>query len=474
METLLERATTGNTRKNLSVCVLDDDPNQVELVTTRLEKAGFPVVGTTSPEEALQNVRIGACRVVLADLKMPAMDGMKFLEKALQHDPGVYVVLITGFYSVDSAIEAIKRGAHDYLSKPLDFNRLQKTLDDIADLLSRRSEIRELEHKLFENHQFQGIVGKSPAMLDMLDLVKKVSRHYSNVLITGPTGSGKELVARALHQLSPVAKERFAVCNCSAMVDTLLESQLFGHVRGSFTGATDTRPGLFEFANGGAVFLDEIGETSLAMQAKLLRVIENREIQRVGSPEVRSINVRLIAATNRDLRAEVLAGKFREDLFYRLSTIEIRVPGLSERREDIPLLVQHFLKKYSDAYGKPFQGLTRRAQIAMLQHDWPGNVRELANVISSAAIIASTDFIDVTDLPESLQKSSRRGTMPVGEAWRPLPLDEVRGVHIQRVLEMCKGNRVRAAQMLGIGRTSLYRFLKRTNKRAAAARSGAA
>lgn len=473
METLMEHAAIGTARKNLSVCVLDDDPNQVELVTARLEKAGFPAIGTTSPEEALQNVRLGACRAVLADLKMPEMDGMEFLEKALQHDPGMYVILITGFYAVESAIEAIKKGAHDYLSKPLDFRRLEKTLGEIAELLSRRSEIRELEHKLFENHQFQGIVGKSPAMLDMLDLVKKVSRHYSNVLITGPTGAGKELIARALHQLSPVAKERFAVCNCSALVDTLLESQLFGHVRGAFTGATDTRPGLFEFANGGTVFLDEIGETSLGMQAKLLRVIENREIQRVGSPEVRSVNVRMIAATNRDLRAEVLAGRFREDLFYRLSTIEIRVPGLAERREDVPLLVQHFLKKYSDAYGKPFQGLTRRAQIAMLQHDWPGNVRELANAISSAAITASTDFIDVTDLPESLQKSGRRGGAPLtGELWRPLPLDEVRRIHIQRVLEMCKGNRVRAAQMLGIGRTSLYRFLKRTNKQAAAARSG--
>ncbi|MGA9882523.1 MAG: sigma-54 dependent transcriptional regulator [Candidatus Acidiferrales bacterium] len=468
----MEHAVTPTARKNLAICVLDDDANQVELVTSRLEKAGFSAMGTTSAEEALQNVRLGACRVVLADLKMPEMDGLQFLEKALQHDPGVYIVLITGFYAVESAIEAIKRGAHDYLSKPIDFHRLEKTLDDISELASRRSEIRELEHRLFENHQFQGIVGKSPAMLDMLDLVKKVSRHYSNVLITGPTGAGKELVARALHQLSPVAKERFAVCNCSALVDTLLESQLFGHVRGAFTGATDTRPGIFEFANGGAVFLDEIGETSLGMQAKLLRVIENREIQRVGSPEVRHVTVRLIAATNRDLRAEVLAGRFREDLFYRLSSIEIRVPGLSERREDIPLLVQHFLKKYSEAYSKPFQGLSRRAQIAMLQHDWPGNVRELANVVSSAAITASTDFIDVSDLPESLQRSGRRGATSSTEAWRPLPLDEIRRIHIQRVLEMCKGNRVRASQMLGIGRTSLYRFLKRSNKQAAAARGG--
>ncbi len=472
METLMEHAPAATARKNLSVCVLDDNANQVEIVTTHLEKSGFPAMGTTNPEEALQNVRLGACRVVVADLKMPGMDGLEFLEKALQHDPGVYVILASSLYSVDSAIAAIKRGAHDYVSKPVDSRRLEKTLDDIADLVSRRSEIRELEHKLFENHQFQGVVGKSPAMLDMLDLVKKVSRHYSNVLVTGPTGAGKELVARALHQLSPVARERFAVCNCSALVDTLLESQLFGHVRGAFTGAMDTRPGLFEFANGGAVFLDEIGETSLAMQAKLLRVIENREIQRVGSPEVRRVNIRLIAATNRDLRAEVLAGRFREDLFYRLSSIEIRVPGLSERREDIPLLVQHFLKKYSDAYSKPFQGLSRRAQIALLQHDWPGNVRELANVISSAAITASTDFIDVADLPESLQRSGRRAAPLVGEAWRPLPLDEVRRIHIQRVLEMCKGNRVRASQMLGIGRTSLYRFLKHANKQAAAGARG--
>lgn len=468
METLVEHTIGGIARQNLPICVLDGDREHVDLVTSRLEKDGFPVTGTTSPEEALQRVYLGSCRAAIADLKMPAMDGLAFLEKTLQHDPGMYVILVTGFYAVDSAIEAIKRGAYDYLCKPLDFGRLEKTLDELAEIFTQRSEIRGLEERLFENVQFHGIVGKSPALLEMLDLVKKVSRHYSNVLITGATGAGKELVARALHQLSPVGKERFAVCNCSALVDTLLESQLFGHVRGAFTGAIDSRPGLFEFANGGAVFLDEVGEMPLPMQAKLLRVIENREIQRIGSPETRSVNIRLIAATNRDLRAEVLAGRFREDLYYRLSSIEIRVPALSERSADIPLLVQHFLKKYAQAYGKPFQGLTRRAQIALLQHDWPGNVRELANAISSAAISATTDFIDVGDLPGNLRRPRARSAMSL-ENWHPLPLAEVHRIHIQRVLEACHGNRVRAAQMLGIGRTSLYRFLKRTAKQSTTA-----
>ena len=270
-------------------------------------------------------------------------------------------------------------------------------------------------------------------------------------------------MAHALHQLRPVSQQRFAICNCSALVDTLLESQLFGHIRGSFTGATDTRPGLFEYANGGTVFLDEVSETSLAMQSKLLRVIQNREIQRVGSPEVRHVDVRLVAATNRDLRVEVLAGRFREDLYYRLSTVQIRVPNLVERLEDIPLLVQFFLKKYNRAYNKQIQGLTRRAQTVLLQHAWPGNVRELENVISGAAIQTISEFIDVADLPEQLRMPAARNEVQ-GSTWRPLPLEEVRRIHIHRVLEMSHGNRVRAAQLLGIGRTSLYRYLKRSNR----------
>jgi DNA-binding NtrC family response regulator len=466
MPAVQERPKIDELRSSVPICVLDDEADHVELTITHLARAGFPAFGTTSAAEALKKVRAGECRVVIADFKMPGMDGLAFLEKAMQSDPGMYVILMTGFYSVDSAIEAIKQGASDYLCKPLDMPRLLKALDDIAESFSKRLRVKDLEEKLLDTLQFHGIVGRSAPMLEVFDLAKKISRHYTNALITGPTGSGKELIAHALHQMSPVAQERFAVCNCSALVDTLLESQLFGHMRGSFTGASETRAGLFEYADRGTVFLDEIGETSLQMQAKLLRVIQNREIQRVGSPEVKKIDVRLIAATNRDLRAEVLAGRFREDLFYRLSSIELRVPGLNERQEDIPVLVQHFLKKYSKTYSKPLQGLTRRAHIALLQHDWPGNVRELENLIAGAAITATAEMIDLNDFPEHLQKPRRRPGV-AGAPWSPLPLDEVRSDHIQRVLDMCNGNRVRTAQVLGIGRTSLYRFLKRAPRAAA-------
>jgi two-component system, NtrC family, response regulator HydG len=448
-------------RRSLPICVLDDETDLVEITAAKLTRLGFPAMGTTKPDDALGQVRAGACRAVLVDMKMPGMDGFTFLEKSLQIDPNIAVILVTGFYSVDAAIEAIRRGAHDFLCKPLDENRLVKALDEMAEVSAKRSQVRALDDQLLSNFEFEGIVGRSPAMLEMLDLARKISRHYTNVLITGPTGSGKELVARALHQMSPAASQKFAVCNCSALVDTLLESQLFGHMRGSFTGATETRAGLFEYANDGSVFLDEIGETSPQMQAKLLRVIQNREIQRVGSPEIKKVNVRVIAATNRDLRSEVETGRFREDLFYRLSSLEVRVPGLAERAEDIPILVRYFLKKYGEAYGKVFQGLTRRAQIVLLQHDWPGNVRELENVISSAAITAANEFIDVDDLPGNVRKAGRHVHATSEENWRPLPLDEIRRIHIQRVLEMCGGNRVRASQILGIGRTSLYRFLKR-------------
>jgi DNA-binding NtrC family response regulator len=457
--TSFKTAEVSTLRTPLTPCIFDDEPAEREALTQVISEMGYEPVPTGDPEEALRLIRLGRCRLVLARVHLDSPEPYAFLDRALRCDPGLHIMVMTAGYTLDAALEAIRRGATDFLPRPLDRIRLKRTLDEVSTLYDQRRRVRALEEQLLKDLEFHGIVGKSPAMLEVFDFSRKVARHYTNVLLVGPTGAGKELVARAIHQISPVSQQRLAVCNCSAMVDTLLESQLFGHVRGAFTGAIDTRPGLFEYANGGTVFLDEVGETSLAMQAKLLRVIQNREIQRVGSPEVKQVSVRLIAATNRDLRAEVAAGRFREDLFYRLNSIQIRIPSLAERLEDIPLLVQFFLKKYNDAYGKNIAGLTRRAQTIILQHPFPGNVRELENVISTACITAMGDFIDIPDLPENLQ---HRSSPLAGDVdWRPLCLDEVRKLHIQKVLQICNGNRLRAAQILGIGRTSLYRYLKR-------------
>jgi DNA-binding NtrC family response regulator len=461
--------TLTNPRQQLGVCVVGSDARAIAETHTRLDRLGFSTFATANLQEALDWVRTGQARVVVADAAMDQMLGHALLGRMLEADPGAYVILVGGDASVDSAIDAIKRGAYDYLPRPVDPDRFEKTLDQLADEFVRRSHIRQLDERLLASVEFHGIIGKSPAIIEVFEQVRKIAKHFTNVLIGGPTGSGKELVARALHQMSPVADQRFAVCNCSALVDTLLESQLFGHVRGAFTGATDTRQGLFEYANGGTVFLDEVGEIPLPMQAKLLRVIQNREIQRVGSPEVKQVNVRLVAATNRDLRQDVLAGRFREDLFYRLSTLEVHVPSLHERVEDIPVLVHFFLKKYNQAYGKAIRGVTRRAQAALLRYPWPGNIRELENVISSACIATSNTFIDADDLPAHLQRPAPASSFGE-ESGRLLSLDEVRRRHIARVLEACNGNRVHAAQVLGIGRTSLYRFLKRTAKQSAAAK----
>jgi DNA-binding NtrC family response regulator len=472
MALALERTEFQTTPKlSLSVCILDDDPAMVEVLQEIIGQFGFGSCGTSDPQRALAEIGSGHCHVALVDVQMPAMNGFEFLRQALERDPTAIVILITGYYSIEGAIEAIRCGAYDYLPKPIDRLRLKRSLEELAEQSERERRISGLEAQLLSDLELHGIVGRSPGMLELMDLVRKIARHYSNVLLTGPIGAGKKLVARALHQLSPAASQRLAVCNCSALVETLLESQLFGHVRGAFSGAGETRPGLFENANGGTVFLDEIGEMPLPLQTKLLRFIQNREVQRIGSPEVRLVDVRLIAATTCDLQAEVLAGRFRQDLFRRLSTVQLRVPSIQERHEDIPLLIAFFLRKYNQLHQKRLRGVTNRAKALLLRHNWPGNVRELEDVVASAVLVADGDFVDVSDLPGQLRVPP--SSEPTVEGWQPLPLERVRTQHIKRMLDLCGGNRVRAAQLLGIGRTSLYRHLKRSSDTSSLRKLGA-
>jgi DNA-binding NtrC family response regulator len=372
-------------------------------------------------------------------------------------DPGAEVILMTAHYSTDSAVDAIQKGACDYLTKPLSIEKLRRR---IALLLSEAEERRrtyELDHELLNACQFEGIVGRSPLMLDVFARIRRVAPHFQNVLVTGPTGTGKELVARALHRLSPVASGPFAICNCSAIVETLVESELFGYVRGAFTGANQDKVGVFEFANGGIVFLDEIGELPLASQGKLLRVLQNSEIQRIGSPVLRTVDVRVIAATNRNLRSLVAEGKFREDLYYRLAMAEIPLPRLMDRREDMPLLQRHFLEKFAAQYNKPVTGITRRAQNRMATYTWPGNVRELENTIGNACMMADGPVIDINDLPEPV-----RGLATAAQDDNLAPLHEMQRRHVIRVLEHVGGNKSQAAEILGISRATVYQLLAET------------
>jgi len=440
----------------ITLVAIDDDHRNLELVSEVLARDGLEILPFTDALRGLEVVQRKRAPIVLVDLKMPQLSGIELLERVLQTDPAVEVILMTGHYSTDSAVEAIQKGAADYLTKPLDFDRLSARIESLLRAIRHRQRAARLDQELLETCQFEGIVGRSPLMLEVFARIQRVAPHFRTVLVTGATGTGKELVARALYGLSPAAKGQFAVCNCSAIVESLFESELFGHVKGSFTGATQDRAGLFEFAHRGVVLLDEIGEMPLATQAKLLRVLQNQEIQRVGSPAVHKVDVRVVAATNRDLRAMAAAKQFREDLYFRLSMVEIKLPRLRERLDDLPLLQRFFLERFAAQYVKPVRGLTRRAQALLARYSWPGNVRELENVLGHACLMAPADVLDISDLPPSLVRGEPAG-LAADEGL--LSLQEVERRHVLRVLQRVQGNKARAAEILGIGRTTLYRQL---------------
>jgi DNA-binding NtrC family response regulator len=373
----------------------------------------------------------------------------------LRVDPGVEAILIIDECGGDFAVEAIKKGARDCLAEPLDLEKLFAPIDRLLGEAQQRRKTAQLEQELLDVYRFEGIVGRSPVMLDLFAKIRRIAPHFKTVLLTGATGTGKELVAQALHHLSP-ARGKFVVCNCSALVDTLIETELFGHVRGAFTGALHDKPGLFEHANGGTIFLDEVGELSLAAQARLLRVLQNRQVQKVGSVAQLEINVRVVAATHRNLKAMVDDGRFREDLYYRLAVIELQLPPLASRPEDMPLLVRHFIQKFSREYEKSIAGLTRRTQARFASYSWPGNVRELENVIGRGCLMTDCNLIDIDDLPERLC-APLTNERSADDAL--LPLEEVQRQHVLRVLEKVGGNKTRAAEILGIGRATIYQLL---------------
>ena len=388
---------------------------------------------------------------------MPDIPGLDVVKAIRAADPECQVILMTGRPTIDTAIEAVKLGALDYLQKPLDFDRLKRLLTGVADGMRRRERLLAIEAAVAVDFECEGMIGRSAGMQQLFDALRRFAPHVRTVLVTGETGSGKELVAKALHSLGPRRTKRFVTVNCSAVVETLFESELFGHVRGAFTGAPENKVGLFEHADGGTLFLDEIGELPLALQAKLLRAVENGEVQRVGSLENRKVDVHVIAATNRDLRAEAAAGRFRTDLFYRLSIIEIHVPALREHREDIPYLSAHFTKECAQRFKRPITGISPAAERLLHDAAWPGNVRELRNVIERACILSEAGIITERELSSALSPASAPPATPAPDAAPDDRLSTLQQHQVERVLEEAGGNKSEAARRLGISRRALYR-----------------
>jgi DNA-binding NtrC family response regulator len=460
------------TAQRPSLVVVDDEQGILDVVSRFARRAGFDVVTCSGGREAIAQMQTRRADLMMVDLRMPDVGGLDVLRAIRETDPHCQAVLMTGYATVDTAVEAIKLGATDYLSKPLDFGRLEQLLASVAEEIDKRRSLLSLEGDVARRLEFCGMIGRGPAMQDLFGMIRRLAPHVRTALITGETGTGKELVARALHKIGPRRDRRFVTVNCSAVVETLFESELFGHVRGAFTGATENKPGLFEAADGGTLFLDEIGELPQSVQAKLLRVLELGEVHRVGSLEPRRVSVHVIAATNRDLRAEVTAGRFRSDLYYRLNVVEVKLPTLRDRREDIPYLTAAFVRDTSERLQKPVLGLTPGAERLLSAAQWEGNVRELRNVLERACILSDGDFITEREVSNTLPG--------VPAAVLPLPgyvaaepggtdpghpdaglLVTVERDHIQKALARAGGNKKAAAKMLGVSRRALYRRLER-------------
>jgi two-component system response regulator HydG len=397
---------------------------------------------------------------------MPDVDGLAVLRKAKEELPEAEVIVLTGHSSVHSAVTAMQGGAYTYLTKPLDITELRSAVEKASERIRLIRRNAQLTRRLDEKFGFEGVIGNSPAMNKVIEQLKNLAPMETTVLIQGENGTGKELVAKALHQNSPRKTKPFVPVNISALPESIVESELFGHEPGAFTGASSRRIGRFELANGGTLFLDEVGEMPMETQIKLLRVLEDRKITRIGSNEEKPINIRLLAATNADLRKMMAEGRFREDLYYRISVVTIFLPPLRERRIDIPILIEHFLKEFSERYGRQVQGVSRGARQALMAYDWPGNIRQLRNTIERMLVLDMDGVLDVDDLPDDiapLSAASAEGVSGAASGHDALvgrPFKEVEAYYLSKALELSGGNREEAARMLGIGERTLYRKIK--------------
>jgi DNA-binding NtrC family response regulator len=443
---------------------VDDEPALRGLMAERLSERGFEVAEADGGENALRLLDQFAFDIVITDLRMPGVDGMAVIEAARERYPAIIAIVITGYGTVKDAVDAIKRGASDFIAKPFQFDALTHVLDKALEQRRLSSENAYLRSQLEQRYGFSGIVGRSQPMRKLFERLEAVAPQNTTVIITGETGTGKEVVARAIHHNSPRRSNRFIALNCSAIPETLLEAELFGHVRGAFTGAVGARQGRFEQAHRGTLFLDEVGTMSTALQMKLLRVLQEREFERVGDNQTVKVDVRVIAATNSDLAKMVGEGRFREDLYYRLNVVDVTLPPLRERPDDVPLLVKHFLEKF--APGAPIV-VSQAAMRALMAYTWPGNVRQVENAIERAvALGAGRHEIDVTDLPPEVVEAPQPPSMPTFDFPEegldmPRHLAEIELRLIQRSLERTGGNRNKAAELLGIKRTTLVEKLKR-------------
>jgi DNA-binding NtrC family response regulator len=443
----------------IHVLVVDDEQNIRHLCTEVAVQSGMKVTAVATAEEAMELLELSAVDILITDLKLRESNGLDLIRQIQSLFPHVAVIVVTGYGTIDSAVAATRLGAVDYITKPFRVEELRTRLEHVAQAVELRLENRLLREQLKTKPGFGGLIGLSPKMQHIYKMTEKVSQHEYPVLILGESGTGKELVARSVHFSGPRKDRPFAPVDCSALVPTLIESELFGYVKGAFTGAIQAKQGLLEAAHGGTLFLDEIGDMPVDLQAKLLRALQEREVRPVGSTERRHINVRIIAATNRDLETAIRTGAFRQDLYFRLNVVQMNLPALRDRKSDIPLLVTSFLEKFSGIH-KATRKISNEAMMRLMSYDWPGNVRELENAIERAVALGSGPIVHDIDLPAAIRHSTSERLPSRNEI---VPLEELERRAIMNTLRETSGDKVGAARMLGIGKTTLYRKLKQYN-----------